>query len=234
MIELKLPYMSLIFFQLQVRLRGKYRDPSIQLDVVSCQFSFHYCFESLPQAECMLKNVSECLKPGGVFIGTMPNAYEIVKRMRKAGKNSFKNSVFSLEMCSPEPYSLFGAKYNFYLEGVVNCPEFLVHFPTFERLASRHGLKLIRRRRFDKVYEESKNTALGSALLKKMKALETYPPFENSKLIGSNEDYAFARIFCEGNDYRLRESRGRVGTISKSEWEVITLYETFIFQKQKT
>ena len=44
------------------------------LDVVSCQFALHYSFESLPQAECMLKNASESLRPGGYFIGTMPNS----------------------------------------------------------------------------------------------------------------------------------------------------------------
>ena len=34
----------------------------MEFDIVSCQFAFHYCFESLPQAECMLKNISENLK----------------------------------------------------------------------------------------------------------------------------------------------------------------------------
>lgn len=50
----------------------------MHLHLVSCQFAFHYCFESLPQAECMLKNVSEKLLGGGIFIGTIPNATEIV------------------------------------------------------------------------------------------------------------------------------------------------------------
>lgn len=62
----------------QVRLRSKFKDPTIKLDLVSCQFAFHYCFESLEQAECMLKNASECLKPGGYFIGTIPDAYDLV------------------------------------------------------------------------------------------------------------------------------------------------------------
>ena len=69
------PYGEWMF---QVRLREKYRDPSLELDLVSCQFSFHYCFESLPSAECMLRNAAECLRPGGFFIGTIPDAYEIM------------------------------------------------------------------------------------------------------------------------------------------------------------
>ena len=28
---------------------------------------------------------------------------------------------------------LFGARYNFHLEGVVDCPEFLVFFPVLEK-----------------------------------------------------------------------------------------------------
>lgn len=61
-----------------MRLREQYSDASLQLDLVSCQFAFHYCFESLAQAEQMLRNAAECLKPGGYFIGTIPNANEIV------------------------------------------------------------------------------------------------------------------------------------------------------------
>lgn len=33
-------------------------------------------------------------------------------------------------MCDiEEQFPIFGAKYNFSLEGVVDCPEFLVYFP---------------------------------------------------------------------------------------------------------
>jgi len=65
-------------FCVQQRLKDLYKDPEIKFDIVSCQFSFHYCFESLPQAEMMLRNACECLKPGGYFIGTTPNCYEMV------------------------------------------------------------------------------------------------------------------------------------------------------------
>jgi mRNA (guanine-N7-)-methyltransferase len=55
-----------------------YKDPKPQFDVVSCQFSFHYSFESYPQAVTMIRNAAECLRPGGYFIGTTPNANELV------------------------------------------------------------------------------------------------------------------------------------------------------------
>lgn len=63
---------------IQVRLREKYQDASMTFDLCSCQFSFHYCFESLPQAKMMLQNACECLSLGGYFIGTTPNSQEIM------------------------------------------------------------------------------------------------------------------------------------------------------------
>ena len=39
---------------------------------------YHYSFESLPQAEQMMRNAAENLKPGGYFIGTTPDANDIM------------------------------------------------------------------------------------------------------------------------------------------------------------
>ena len=119
------------------RAREFYKNPEQEFDLVSCQFAFHYCFESLPQADCMLRNASENLRKGGFFIGTTPDAFDIMARLQ-AGEtgNSFGNSVFSVtfpqsEGEKPLQPQLFGAQYTFHLEEVVDCPEFLVHFPTF-------------------------------------------------------------------------------------------------------
>lgn len=54
------------------------KDPELKLDLVSCQFAFHYSFESLQQAEQMLANVSSNLQPGGYFIGTTTDAEDIL------------------------------------------------------------------------------------------------------------------------------------------------------------
>ena len=63
---------------LQVRLRDVYHNPAMRFNVASCQFSLHYCFESLEQAETMLRNLCENLKPGGFFIGTTVDSNELV------------------------------------------------------------------------------------------------------------------------------------------------------------
>ena len=65
-------------FHLQVRLRDVYHNPGMRFNIASCQFSLHYCFESSEQAEVMLRNLCENLKPGGFFIGTTVDSNELV------------------------------------------------------------------------------------------------------------------------------------------------------------
>jgi mRNA (guanine-N7-)-methyltransferase len=48
-------------------------------DLVSCQFAFHYCAESESKARKAVENVASVLKPGGHFIGTVPDAYRIMQ-----------------------------------------------------------------------------------------------------------------------------------------------------------
>ncbi|XP_020287348.1 mRNA cap guanine-N7 methyltransferase isoform X2 [Pseudomyrmex gracilis] len=213
----------------KVRLRERFKDPSMQLDFVSCQFAFHYSFESLPQAECMLRNAAESLKTGGYFIGTIPDAYDIVSRWQKCDGNKFGNDVYSIEFLPEVDKTkppLFGAKYNFHLDGVVDCPEFLVHLPTLRKLALKFGLELISFERFETFYEHFKDE--GKVLLGNMQALETYPPCNESSLVGDPErDYNHVREYKHDN-------HRKIGTLSQSEWDVISLYAVFVFQKMKT
>lgn len=218
------------------RLKEKYKNTDMQFDIVSCQFSFHYCFESLPQAKIMLKNVSESLKPGGYFIGTTTNCYEIMKRLNASSDCSFGNDVYSVKFHSKNNNPLFGAQYDFHLEGVVDCPEFLVYFPAFERLAADHGLKLLFRKRFDDYFEEFSSTFDGKTLLPRMQALEIYPPFAGQKLMGKGEDYSFAKKKVEEMKGKTDTDHGNeeihVGTMSLSEWEAICMYVVFAFVKE--
>ncbi|XP_014599847.1 PREDICTED: mRNA cap guanine-N7 methyltransferase isoform X2 [Polistes canadensis] len=180
----------------KVRLREKYKDVTIQFDLVSCQFAFHYSFESLSQAECMLRNASECLRPGGYFIGTMPDAYDLASRWQKC-------------------------------DGVVNCPEFLVHLPTLCKLASKFGLELVMFERFETYYERMQNE--GKSLLCKMQAMETYPPYHESPLLGKPwQDYQHAISHMQN-----QPGHRKIGTLSQSEWEVTSLYAVFAFQKKE-
>lgn len=80
----------------QVRL-SEHLDSNLWFDLVNCQFALHYAFDSEQRAltyvsssgDCdrsfglsaysrLLRNVSDKLKPGGWFIGSIPNANWIV------------------------------------------------------------------------------------------------------------------------------------------------------------
>ncbi|XP_045036456.1 mRNA cap guanine-N7 methyltransferase isoform X2 [Daphnia magna] len=208
----------------------------LKLDLVSCQFAFHYSFESLPQAEQMLANVSCNLQPGGYFIGTTTDAYDIMRRLRRdenPENRKFGNSIFSVEF-PPEtlldPPPLFGAKYNFHLEEVVDCPEFLVNFPTFEKLASKYGLTLVQKTRFEDFVPQE--LECGKDLLMRMKALEAYPPYTNQEPVSTDHsDYLHAQEYL--NSYSTAEGfRPKIGTLSKAEWEAVSLYLVYIFRKE--
>ncbi|XP_005187370.2 mRNA cap guanine-N7 methyltransferase [Musca domestica] len=206
-----------------VRLRERFKDPSLKLNLVSCQFAFHYSFESLTQADCMVRNAAECLQPGGFFIATIPDAFEIMKRLRASPNGrSFGNEVYNIEFCSDtNPPPFFGAKYQFHLEGVVDCPEFLVHFPTLEKLCRKYGLKLERKTTFADYFKENMDN--GRNLLQRMSGLETVYP----NRVGNDEQYEHIKRYCKGNTGRP------YGSLSKSEWEATTLYLVCAFRKCK-
>ena len=54
-------------------------------DVVSMQFCMHYAFETVQKARIMLENVSRWLRPGGIFVGTIPNAEQLLYVLRYIG-----------------------------------------------------------------------------------------------------------------------------------------------------
>ncbi|GAB1603306.1 mRNA cap guanine-N7 methyltransferase-like [Argonauta hians] len=217
------------------RLKDLYKDSSISFDLVSCQFALHYSFESYSQADMMLKNAAECLQDGGYFIGTTTNSYELVNRLRKSDSTSFGNDVYKVEFqCEDKDnLPLFGAQYSFQLEGVVDCPEFLVYFPALEKLAEKYHLKLKSKKPFLQFFEENYNTSENRSLLGRMQALEPYPAEKEGKLISSSvEDYSHAKEALDKALSSQPSSRPfKAGTLTESEWKAINLYQVFVFQK---
>nr|XP_021185981.2 mRNA cap guanine-N7 methyltransferase [Helicoverpa armigera] len=211
-------------------LRDKYKDPSISFDIVSCQFGLHYSFESLPQAKRMLTNISECLKPGGYFFGTIPDAYEIVSRAQKSN-GSFGNRIYNIKLLFDveQGYPLFGGKYDFHLEGVVDCPEFLVNFKLFTKLAMDFGLELVYKARFADFYKD--HSEKYRQLLQKIVCFESYPPPPGKELIADETEYEHAKQCWDAKDNKTE--RDRLGTMSSCEWEVATVYMAFAFRKLK-
>ncbi|XP_063042000.1 mRNA cap guanine-N7 methyltransferase [Engraulis encrasicolus] len=207
-------------------LTDKLSDPAVQFDVCSCQFVYHYSFESQQQADTMLRNACERLRPGGYFIGTTPDAYEMVKRLEASEGNSFGNEVYRVTFQKKGEYPLFGCQYDFNLEGVVNVPEFLVYFPLFEEMAKKYNMRLVYRKTFHEFFQEKIQNEQNKTLMQRMQALEHYPADGGNSLASDKpEEYEHAQ--------RRVEDKARVplGTLSKSEWEATSIYLVFVFEK---
>lgn len=114
-------------------------DPDIlakPFDVVSSQFCIHYAFEKEETVRRMFRNVSRWLRPGGTFIGTIPNAEQLLERLRELPPESqdlsFGNAIYKVRFESREHSGFFGHKYWFFLQDAVqDVPEFLVHWDNF-------------------------------------------------------------------------------------------------------
>ncbi|XP_053100042.1 mRNA cap guanine-N7 methyltransferase isoform X2 [Hemicordylus capensis] len=210
-------------------LSKKYNDRNMCFDICSCQFVYHYSFETYEQADMMLKNACERLCHGGYFIGTTPDSYELVKRLEASQTDSFGNEIYTVKFEKKGVYPLFGCKYDFNLEGVVNVPEFLVFFPLLVEMAKKYGMKLIYKKTFREFYEEKIKNEEHKMLLKQMQALEVYPADENSRLVSNKkDDYEHAETFKNDGKAKLP-----LGTLSKSEWEATSIYLIFAFEKQQ-
>ncbi|XP_052516446.1 mRNA cap guanine-N7 methyltransferase isoform X2 [Budorcas taxicolor] len=73
-------------------LTDKFRDREMCFDICSCQFVCHYSFESYEQADVMLRNACERLSPGGYFIGTTPNSFELIMAKKYNMKLVYKKT----------------------------------------------------------------------------------------------------------------------------------------------
>jgi len=201
-----------------------YKKKDVKIDLTSCQFAFHYAFESYDQAVLMVKNACEKLNTGGYWIGTMPDANLLVKKTKASEDGSFGNSVFKITPDDKDDISLFGSKYMFHLEGVVDCPEFLVHFPVVEKLASKYGMKLVWKKNFHELYKYMEKDH--ASLMHRMSALECYPAASGKELAAEEED-----AYAHAKEYMTEKGVKKVGTLTKDEWEAAGLYCAFAFEK---
>lgn len=119
-------------------------DKEMMFNVVSCQFMLHYCFESETKVRTCFANIAKRTKPGGTFVGTIPNGDVLVKRLKMAEGLEFGNDIYNIKFEQKDKFTKYGHKYHFYLKDAIDdCPEYLMHFPTFKRIVEGFGFKLL-------------------------------------------------------------------------------------------
>lgn len=175
-------------------------------DICSCQFALHYSWSTEARARRALANISALLRPGGTFIGTMPDANVIVKKLREAKGLVFGNSVYWIrfdEEFSNKKFkasSPFGIKYKFHLEDAVDCPEWIVPFHVFKTLAEEYDLELVFVKNAHEFVNEYMKKPEYVDLMRRLGALGD-----------GNQDQS---------------------TLSPDEWEVSYLYLAFVLRKR--
>lgn len=115
--------------------------------------------------------------------------------------------TFEEDFDPEETPPLFGTKYNFHLEGVVDCPEFLVYFDTLVKIAEQYDMKLVMKETFANFFKEQIETKEGRTLIGRMQGLETFPAPEGETLVGDLEkDYDVTKKESEAlGDEGLKE-----------------------------
>jgi mRNA (guanine-N7-)-methyltransferase len=156
---------------------------NVQFDLVSCQFSLHYSFETEARARHYIGNLSKCLKPGGYFVGTIPNANWIVKKLRSVEGLSFGNDVYEIKFEQRESFPKFGAKYTFFLQDAVDAvPEFLVNKHVLQEICAEFDLELVRWEPFHDFYQTSVKAQENIELLSRMRVFDV--PQNNWEVAG--------------------------------------------------
>jgi len=174
-----------------------------KFDIVSCQFALHYSFQSQDRALQAIRNIATHLRPGGYFVGTIPDANVLVRKLRNApgSKMEWGNSVTRIrfegtnKLFCTGPY---GIKYNFYLKDAIDdCPEYLIPFNALYKLCAKAGLECVRKDNFHKFF---------------YKYVEKQ---ELRELLG-----------------RMNVLTATEQGMSADEWEACFLYTSFVFRKK--
>lgn len=189
----------------------------IYFDLVSCQFAFHYHFESEQRLRNFLTNVVSKLSDGGYFMVTIIDSNILVKRLRERNntENLFKDEKFAFgnEFYSVKFYqkkfpkdNMFGIKYGFYLEDSLDkrdensnikyIDEYLIYFPILEKICLEFDMHLVEKKNFCEFYQEN----------------------IDNKFYGN----MFRKMVKELNN-----------TTREKQWDIIQLYQFIVFRKGK-
>lgn len=68
--------------------------------------------------------------------------------------------------------------------------------------------------------------------MNRMRALEAFPPLPNTNLVADISEYSHAAEKLR--DLGVASPNEKMGTLSKSEWEVVSMYLVFAFRKKHT
>jgi mRNA (guanine-N7-)-methyltransferase len=156
--------------------------PGEAFDVISIQFALHYLFQTEHRALTFFRNVADALAPGGVFLGTIPDAAYLIRRLRDLprGQLKFGNSLYYVAFdpaTAARQYAIgdapYGLSYDFFLaESVEHVKEYVVPWPLLTRLAAAAGLEPLANDNFHAFYERMRGDPRHATALQSMKVMD--------------------------------------------------------------
>ena len=126
-------------------------------DISSCQFAIHYMFENKHTFYNFMRNVAECTREGGYFIGTCYDGKTIFNKLKQKpqgdGDTIYHNEkkVWSMtkdydSVSFENNISSLGYKISVYQESInQTIPEYLVNFDFLVETMSNYGFRLLPR-----------------------------------------------------------------------------------------
>jgi hypothetical protein len=126
-------------------------------DISSCQFALHYFFENQHTFQNYMRNLAECTKLGGYFIGTSYDGKKIFNLLKnkKEGESEtiYDDDVKVWEIQKEYSETTFeddvtslGYKINVYQESINKMfSEYLINFDYLDRILENYGFRLVTR-----------------------------------------------------------------------------------------
>ena len=187
-------------------------------DVVSNQFSIHYFFKNVTTLNNFLRNVSECCKVGGYFIGTSYDGREVFRRLEGKGvgesvsirttdglkmwdvKKQYEGTTFNNDVSS------LGYRIDVYQESINKTfSEYLVNYDYLIRVMENYGFTLLLR-------DEARELGLPASI--------------------GGFDQLYYKMESEIKNRRIKKSNiGMADKMTVREKEISFLNKYFIFKK---
>ena len=126
-------------------------------NISSCQFAIHYFFENPDTLKGFIKNITECTKHNGYFIGTCYDGKLVFNELKKSKTGEsislIENNKKIWEITKSytadtfnDDSSCIGYKINVYQESInQTISEYLINFDYFNRVMTAYGFEIINR-----------------------------------------------------------------------------------------
>ncbi|GAA5938271.1 hypothetical protein JCM3775_002933 [Rhodotorula graminis] len=186
-------------------------------DIVSMQFCMHYAFETEAKVRMMLANVARYLKPGGVFVGTIPDSKNLFEHLSDPpdpvnNPLVFGNAVYSVKFDEREWPSPYGHRYTFFLQDAVEeVPEYVVYWDNFVSVAAEYGLSPVYCADFSSIFADEQEDPHFATLLRRMKVMDDEGNAE------MDEDQLDAAMLYLGFAFVKADEQGGAATASVEE-----------------